>query len=86
MDKKDVPYIVFESSQVRMERTNRRLWILCIFLIIAFIVTNAGWIYYESQWQISEDTNVTQDISAGDGEANIIGLGSMYGTNKAKNH
>ena len=38
----------------RMERANKRLWIIVIILIAAFIATNAGWIYYESQFQVVE--------------------------------
>lgn len=55
MDKeysKTVPYFVVEGEMARMERTNHRLWILCIILIAVLLGTNAGWIYYESQWEV----------------------------------
>ena len=68
MNEDKVPYIAYESTQARLERMNRRVWILCIILIIALIGTNAGWIYYESQF---EDYTVTQENK--DGYNNYIG-------------
>ena len=68
MDEKMIPYIAFESATSRQERTIRRVWILCIILIIALIGTNAGWIYWESQW---EDVVVTQENA--DGYNNYVG-------------
>ena len=64
----NVPYIVFESSQARMERTNRRLWITTIILIALLFLTNGAWIYYESQF---EDTVITQENA--DGVNNYVG-------------
>jgi len=67
-DHKDVPYIVHESIMARMERTIRRLWILCIVLIILLAGTNAAWIVYENSF---EDIVVTQDNA--DGYNNYVG-------------
>ena len=33
----DVPYIVHEGEMVRLERTNRRLWTLCVVLGFALM-------------------------------------------------
>lgn len=80
MDEKMIPYIAFESATSRQERTIKRLWVLCIILIVALLGTNAGWLYYEKQF---EDVVVTQDVEAtADGESdlnlNTIG-GDFYG-------
>ena len=64
-----VPYLVHESVLARMERTIKRLWILCIVLIVLFVGTNAGWLYYESQFE--ETTTVTQSTSW-DGDSNVV--------------
>jgi hypothetical protein len=80
MDNKDVPYIVYEGSMARQERTIKRLWILAIILIVALVGTNAGWVYYESQWQYVDTTTsqeVTQDVDSGDGSATITGIGDV---------
>jgi hypothetical protein len=81
MDEKMIPYIAFESATSRQERTIRRVWILCIILIIALIGTNAGWIYFESQWQVVDSTTVTQDVEAtaeGDSDLNLNTVGGDY--------
>lgn len=64
MDNKvpDVPYIVHEEAMVKMERTIKRLWILCIIMFVSLIISNGIWIYYESQWQCV-DTTTTNEIS-----------------------
>jgi cell division septal protein FtsQ len=57
-----IPYVAFESAQIRLERTNRRLFILCIILILLLLATNIGWLYYENSF---EDVVVTQDNANG---------------------
>ena len=76
-NKIQVPYIVYESMAARQERTIKRLWVIIIILIAALIATNAGWIYYESQFQI-EETSIKAEQ---DGDINIVGGGDVnYGT------
>jgi len=70
MDNEKISYIAFESINVRFERINKRLWILCIILVIMLISTNIAWIYYVQQFEITE-TTITQDNA--DGYNNYIG-------------
>ena len=44
-----VPYIVHESGMARLERTIKRLWILCILLILLLVGTNVAWLFYVAQ-------------------------------------
>lgn len=71
-----IPYIAYESGMARMERTNKRLWIVVIILIVALIASNIGWIAYESQFV---DESWTFDAYA-DGDSNAIanGDGEVY--------
>ena len=46
---KDVPYIVHEGAVARLERVIKRMWVLVIALIILLCVSNAAWIWWESQ-------------------------------------
>ena len=39
------------AVHARQERANRRLWIVCIILIIALVATNVAWIMYETQYK-----------------------------------
>lgn len=79
---KQISYLEFESSQARMERINRRLWVLCLVLIISLLGTNGAWLYYESQFT---DTEVSQDIDTGQGDATVIGIGDYHGESEADN-
>lgn len=63
-----INYAAHEGMMARMERTIRRLWILCIILILLLAGTNAAWIYYENSF---EDVVVTQEND--DGYNNYIG-------------
>lgn len=64
-----------------LERTIRRLWILCILLILLLVGTNVAWLYYESQFEDVVTTTETIDALQ-DGEGpNIVGGGDVnYGT------
>jgi len=68
-----ISYAAHEGMMARMERTIRRLWILCILLILLLVGTNAGWIYYQSQYEdvVTTTQTVTQDVDTGDGTAII---------------
>ena len=47
------------------ERTIKRLWIVILLLIVLLVGSNIAWIYYESQWQVVETTEVTQENENG---------------------
>jgi hypothetical protein len=46
-----VPYFLHESEMARLERIVKRMWILCIIMFLALVITNAGWVYYENQFE-----------------------------------
>ena len=63
-----IPYIVHEQEMAHRERTERRLWITIILLIILLVGSNAGWIYYESQFEdVVTTTTYTYEADASDG-------------------
>ena len=68
-----IPYFYHEGEMARAERTIKRLWILCILLVVLLVGTNAGWIYYQSQYEdvVTTTQTVTQDVDTGDGTAII---------------
>lgn len=70
--------MVYEIVIARFERTIKRLWILCIILIAVLLATNAGWIYYESQF-VTNETTVEQEVDTGSGDATVIGVGDYNG-------
>ena len=72
-----VPYIVHESGMARAERTQKRLWITVLLLIVLLVASNAGWLWYESQFEdVSQTIEAEQDGSG----PNIVGGGDVtYG-------
>lgn len=76
-----IPYYVAESMADRQALTIKRLWIMCILLIVLLVGTNALWIWYESQWEYFETSEIDQDIEAEmeDGDFTVIGIGDNYG-------
>ena len=59
---KVVPYLAHESDMSRLERTIKRLWVLIVILIATLLLTNLGWIMYESQF---EEQVITQENESG---------------------
>lgn len=69
--KKDVPYIVYESAQVRAERTIKRLTVALIISIFLIFVSHAAWLVFVSQYEF-ESYDLSTD---GGGNASYIGQG-----------
>ena len=65
-----ISYAAHEGMMARMERTIRRLWALCIILIILLAGTNGAWIYYENSF---EDVVITAEQSAETGNNYAVG-------------
>lgn len=78
-----VPFFVVESILDRQSLIIKRLWIMCILLIVLLVASNAAWLWYESQF-VYETTTIEAEQ---DGEGvNIIGTGDVnYGTESQSN-
>lgn len=78
-DPKFIPFVSHDKDMARLERTNKRLWILLLVMLVLLVGTNAAWIYYESQfvdesWTFEANTdNGGTAIANGDGEVNYYG-------------
>lgn len=64
-----VPYVVHESAMARAERHTKALVWVVVLLIVLLVGTNAGWLIYNSQFEVVEETTtettVTQDNASG---------------------
>lgn len=60
-----VPYVAHQSAMARAERTQKRLIWIIVLLIVLFVGSNFAWIVYESQFDVVEDTNITQENEMG---------------------
>lgn len=90
MDNKDmmqVPYIVYEQSEVKHERTVKRLIAALIVAIIAMVVTNGAWLYCWMQYDYSYDyTGVEKsvELESESGNANYIGNNGVINNGENK--
>ena len=82
-----VPYVVHESAMARAERHTKALIWVIVLLIVLLVGTNAGWLIYNSQFEVVEETTtettVTQDNA--DGYNNYIGNDGDIVNGKADN-
>jgi hypothetical protein len=82
-----ISYFVYEDAMARFERHIKRQWIAILILLAALIGTNAGWLWYESQFQTTEITKeVKQDVQTGEGDLTITGIGDIYGTSETESN
>ena len=72
MEDNKVPYIVYEGTIARFERTVRRLIIVLAVTILLLFASNALWIYEWNQYDYSDVTVDSQD----GGNANYMGVGA----------
>lgn len=68
-DVRSVPYAVLELE----DRKHKRLWVVILVLIVALLGTNAGWIYYENQFQDVVTTTENVNVDSADG-GNAVGF------------
>lgn len=72
----EIPFFVHEADMARLERTNKRLFIVVLVLILSLIGTNCGWLVYESQFMdVVTTTTETVDVDTTDGGTAIGFIG-----------
>lgn len=74
-----IPYMSHEADMARMERANKRLWILLIILAFFLVGTNAAWIIYESQFQTVDTISQEVEQEADGNGNNLFVGGDNYG-------
>lgn len=88
MDNKDmmqVPYIVYEQSEVKHERTIKRLIVALIIAIIAMVVTNGAWLYCWMQYDYGyTDVEKSVELESESGNANYIGNNGVINNGENK--
>lgn len=76
-EKQAVPFIVHEGAMARMERVNKRQFIIILVLIAVIVASFVGFFVYESQY---EDVRITQDLAqTADGDGNNSYNGEIVG-------
>lgn len=63
---------------------NRRLVIIIALLIVLLVGSNCAWLWYNSQFEDVESTEITQEVDTGEGDAIVTGIGDInYGESPA---
>ena len=75
-----VPYIVYEGTIARFERTVKRLIIVLVITILLLFASNAIWVYEWCQYDYSDVTVDSQD----GGNANYIGANGYINNGESK--
>jgi hypothetical protein len=78
-ENKSVPYIVYEGTMARFERTIKRLIFVIILAITMLVASNMAWLYSWNQYDYSS-SEVTVD-SEDTGNANYIGMSGTINNN-----
>ena len=87
MEEKTIPYYAYDALTMITNKTIRRLWILCIILVVLLVGSNVGWLVYESQFE-DVVTSVEQEAEW-DSESEVIvnGTGTInYGESKTNSN
>ena len=84
-----VPYFMVDREIHRLEKINKRNFILLIVVLVMLFVTNGAWVVYENQF---EDITIAQEGQTDGGgsnyfNGNINGSGEVnyYGESEANN-
>ena len=77
-----VPFTAHELDMARLERSNKRGFILNILLVLALVASWVGFIVYESQFETVTETVQKVEQEAEDGGSNVSRIigGDLYGT------
>lgn len=68
-----IPFAAHESAMGREERHIKALVWVIVLLIVLLVGTNAGWLIYNSQFEVVEETTTTITQDNADGYNNYIG-------------
>ena len=64
-----VPFAVYESA---MAQIRRLVWVV-VLLVVLLVGSNVGWLIYEAQFEVVEETTTTITQDNADGYNNYIG-------------
>ena len=81
-----VPYVVHESAMARAERHTKALIWVIVLLIVLLVGSNVGWLIYEAQFEVVEETTTTITQDNADGYNNYIGNDGDIVNGKADNN
>lgn len=79
-----IPFVAYESAMARMERSNKRLWIIVIILAVMLFGSNIAWTIYENQFT-DEVTTIQAEQDTQDGN-NYAVVGDIIGASESNSN
>ena len=87
-----IPYFVHQDDMNRLDQSHKRVekWLLivCLVIFLAFVGTNAWWMWYENQFEDVVTETYTADtdnggtaIANGNGSVTLNGESDLYKNN-----
>lgn len=70
MEQNNIPYIVYESSEARHERIEKRLIIALVICVVLMVGSNLAWFNFMGQYEYE---NEVVSVDGHQGDANYIG-------------
>lgn len=70
----NVPYIVYESSQARLERQIKRQTVIIVILILSVLICNGLWLYFWNQYDYNTSEANTVSFDNDNGAARFINI------------
>ena len=84
MEINNVPYMVYEGTIARFERTVKRLVIVIVITVVSLFASNIAWLYAWNMYDY-ESTNIIVDGES-NGDANCIEAGVNGVINHGENN
>ena len=82
-----VPYFSHEKDMDIMNRINKRWFVAWLITFILLVSVVAGFIWYESQWQVMEETTTMEvEQDADNGGINRFVGGNYYGAAESESY
>lgn len=77
-EKKTIPFVAHEKDMARMERSNKRLFALCVILAIFLTASVLYVVYLKSEYQQVITEQEVEQIADDNGQNQFVG-GDYYG-------
>ena len=87
MENSSVPYIVYESQGARLERNNKRFFLMSVILAVILVASNLAWVCYVAQFDnVVTTTTIEATINLTAENTRNIFIGGDYAEADNKNY
>ena len=62
------------EMMTELKKTSKRWFVISIVLLIALVISNVGWLIYESQWEETTETQTVEQHQENTDNSNMSGV------------